>query len=221
MNMRETLSQLRLRELLGEVQDRIAQIADARDKTDGLVEAMLAVTSGLRLDETLRRIVRTAIELVDARYGALGVRGDDHRLVQFIHEGIDDETRKKIGPLPQGRGVLGLLIEQPKPIRFDRLALHPTSVGFPLEHPPMATFLGVPIRIGSEVFGNLYLTEKSDVPAGSATGRGGRGRDDGTAGNRLGGVQTRRTCRRLAEHDRHSLGQGVQRADTDQIRCAR
>ena len=160
--MRETLSQLRLRELLGEVQDRIAQIADARDKTDGLVEAMLTVTSGLRLDETLRRIVHTAIDLVDARYGALGVRGDDHHLAQFIYEGIDEATRKEIGSLPQGRGVLGLLIDQPKPIRLDKLALHPTSVGFPLEHPPMETFLGVPIRIGTEVFGNLYLTEKSN-----------------------------------------------------------
>ena len=161
-HMRETLSQLRLRELLGEVQDRIAQIADARDKTDGLVDAMLTVTSGLRLDETLRRIVHTAIDLVDARYGALGVRGDDHQLAEFIYEGIDGDTREKIGSLPQGLGVLGLLIDQPKPIRLDKLALHPTSVGFPPNHPPMETFLGVPIRIGSEVFGNLYLTEKSN-----------------------------------------------------------
>ncbi|MBJ8341256.1 GAF domain-containing protein [Antrihabitans sp. YC3-6] len=161
-DVRETLSQLRLRELLGEVQDRISQIADARDKTDGLVEAMLTITSGLDLGETLRRIVRTAIDLVDARYGALGVRGDDRQLVQFIHEGIDEDTRTKIGPLPQGRGVLGLLIDQPKPIRLDRLALHPTSVGFPTDHPPMNTFLGVPIRIGADVFGNLYLTEKSN-----------------------------------------------------------
>ncbi|MBJ8347040.1 GAF domain-containing sensor histidine kinase [Antrihabitans sp. YC2-6] len=161
-HVRETLSQLRLRELLGEVQDRISQIADARDKTDGLVEAMLVVTSGLRLDDTLRTIVHTAIELVDARYGALGVRGDGHQLVQFISEGIDEDTREKIGPLPQGRGVLGLLIDQPKPIQLERLALHPTSVGFPPAHPPMETFLGVPIRIGTEVFGNLYLTEKAN-----------------------------------------------------------
>ncbi len=160
--LRETLSQLRLRELLSEVQDRIEQIVDARDRTDGLVEAMLVVTSGLELDHTLRTIVHTAIELVDARYGALGVRGPDHQLSEFIYEGIDEETRHKIGPLPEGRGVLGLLIDQPKPIRMDTLANHPTSVGFPANHPPMKTFLGVPIRIRDEVFGNLYLTEKSN-----------------------------------------------------------
>lgn len=160
--LRETLSQLRLRELLSEVQDRIGQIVDARDRTDGLVEAMLVVTSGLELDHTLRTIVQTAIELVDARYGALGVRGPDRQLTEFIYEGIDEETRHKIGPLPEGRGVLGLLIDQPKPIRMDTLAHHPTSVGFPPNHPPMKTFLGVPIRIRDEVFGNLYLTEKSN-----------------------------------------------------------
>lgn len=160
--MRETLAQLRLRELLNEVQDRITQIADVRDRTDGLVEAMLVVTSGLELDETLRTIVHTAINLVDARYGALGVRGEDHQLIEFIHEGIDDEARTLIGPLPQGGGVLGLLIDLPKPIRLDVLAHHPTSVGFPPHHPPMTTFLGVPVRIRDEVFGNLYLTEKAN-----------------------------------------------------------
>ena len=85
--VRDTLSQLRLRELLTEVQDRIEQIVKGRDRLDGLVEAMLAVTSGLDLDVTLRTIVHTAIELVDARYGALGVRGDGHELTEFIYEG--------------------------------------------------------------------------------------------------------------------------------------
>ena len=98
--MRDTLSQLHLRELLSEIQDRIAQIVQARDRLDGLVEAMLAVTSGLRLDETLRTIVHTAIELVDARYGALGVRGDDHELFAFVYEGIVAHTREMIGTLP-------------------------------------------------------------------------------------------------------------------------
>ncbi|WP_096877037.1 two-component system sensor histidine kinase DosT [Mycobacterium tuberculosis] len=160
--LRETLSQLRLRELLLEVQDRIEQIVEGRDRLDGLIDAILAITSGLKLDATLRAIVHTAAELVDARYGALGVRGYDHRLVEFVYEGIDEETRHLIGSLPEGRGVLGALIEEPKPIRLDDISRHPASVGFPLHHPPMRTFLGVPVRIRDEVFGNLYLTEKAD-----------------------------------------------------------
>lgn len=160
--MRETLSQLRLRELLLEVQDRLEQIVEGRDRLDGLIDAILAITSGLKLDATLRAIVHTAAELVDARYGALGVRGYDHRLVEFVYEGIDEETRHLIGSLPEGRGVLGALIEEPKPIRLDDISRHPASVGFPLHHPPMRTFLGVPVRIRDEVFGNLYLTEKAD-----------------------------------------------------------
>ena len=160
--LRDTLSQLRLRELLKEVQDRVEQIIKGRDRLDGLVEAMLVVTSGLELDATLRTIVHTAIDLVDARYGALGVRGKDHELVEFSYEGIDETTRELIGPLPEGRGVLGVLIDEPKPIRLDHIFQHPASVGFPPNHPPMSTFLGVPVRIRDEVFGNLYLTEKAD-----------------------------------------------------------
>ncbi|PEG34851.1 histidine kinase [Mycolicibacterium agri] len=155
------MSQLRLRELLSEVQDRVEQIVEGRDRLDGLLEAMLTVTSGLELDQTLRSIVHTAIELVDAQYGALGVRGQGHELVEFIHEGVDDATREKIGHLPEGRGVLGVLIDDPKPIRLDNIAHHPASVGFPPHHPPMRTFLGVPVRIRDEVFGNLYLTDKA------------------------------------------------------------
>ncbi len=160
--MRDTLSQLRLRELLTEVQDRVEEIITGRDRIDGLVEAMLAVTSGLDLEVTLSTIVRTAIELVDARYGALGVRGDDHELTEFVYQGIDDETRALIGHLPEGRGVLGVLIDDPKPIRLDDIHQHPASVGFPPNHPPMRTFLGVPVRIRDEVFGNLYLTDKTN-----------------------------------------------------------
>ncbi len=159
--LRETLSQLRLRELLSEVQDRVEQIVEGRDRLDGLLDAMLVVTSGLELDETLRTIVHTAIELVDAQYGAIGVRGQDHELVEFIYEGIDESMREKIGHLPEGRGVLGVLIDDPKPIRLDNISHHAASVGFPAHHPPMSTFLGVPVRIRDEVFGNLYLTEKA------------------------------------------------------------
>lgn len=160
--LRDTLSQLRLRELLGEVQDRIGQIVEGRDRLDGLVDAMLVITSGLELDATLRTIVHTAIELVDARYGALGVRGEGHELVEFIYEGIDEPTRKLIGHLPEGHGVLGVLIDEPKPIRLEDIRHHAASVGFPPNHPPMRTFLGVPVRIRDEVFGNLYLTDKAD-----------------------------------------------------------
>lgn len=159
--LRDTLSQLRLRELLTEVQDRVGQIVEGRDRLDGLVDAMLVITSGLELDDTLRTIVHTAIELVDAQYGALGVRGEGHDLVEFVYEGIDDAARELIGHLPEGRGVLGLLIDEPKPIRLDDIRQHPASVGFPPNHPPMRTFLGVPVRIRDEVFGNLYLTEKT------------------------------------------------------------
>jgi signal transduction histidine kinase len=160
--LRDTLSQLRLRELLAEVQERIAEIVEGRDRLDGLVEAMLVVTSELDLDTTLRTIVHTAIELVDARYGALGVRGTGHDLVAFVYEGIDENERERIGHLPEGRGVLGVLIDEPKPIRLDDIAQHPASVGFPSNHPPMRSFLGVPVRIRDEVFGNLYLTEKAN-----------------------------------------------------------
>lgn len=159
--LRKTLSQLRLRELLVEVQDRVGQIVESRDRLDGLVEAMLAVTSGLELEDTLRSIVHTATNLVDARYGALEVHDKAKRVVQFVHEGIDEETVRQIGQLPQGKGVVGLLIDDPQPIRLDNIADHPVSAGFPPHHPPMRTFLGVPIRIRDEVFGNLYLSEKA------------------------------------------------------------
>ncbi|WP_063129110.1 sensor histidine kinase [Nocardia fusca] len=159
----ETLSHLRLHELLEEVQDRIAQIVDVRDRMDRLMEAMLSITAGLDLDETLRSIVHTAIELVDAGYGALGVRGTDStgdQLAEFVYEGIDDAARHRIGDLPRGHGVLGVLIQQPEPIRLTNMSEHPASVGFPAHHPPMHSFLGVPVKVRDEVFGNLYLTEK-------------------------------------------------------------
>jgi signal transduction histidine kinase len=159
--LRDTLSQLRLRELLVEVQDRVERIVESRDRLDSLLDAMLVVTSGLDLDATLRTIVHTAIEMVDAGYGALGVRGHDDELVEFIYEGIDEATRERIGHLPEGHGVLGVLIDEPKPIRLDNISDHAASVGFPAYHPPMRTFLGVPVRIRDEVFGNLYLTEKA------------------------------------------------------------
>ncbi|OQO93870.1 histidine kinase [Saccharomonospora piscinae] len=155
------LTGLRLDELLHEVQERIGEIVRTRDRLQGLLDAVLAVASGLEVDSTLQRIVESATELVDARYGALGVLDEDeHGLAEFVYSGIDDETRAKMAHLPEGRGLLGLLIEDPRPVRLADLAQHPASVGFPRNHPPMHSFLGVPVRVRDKVFGNLYLTEK-------------------------------------------------------------
>lgn len=161
--LRHTLSQLRLRELLAEVQDRIEQIVQSRDRLDGLAEAMLVVTSGLELDSTLRSIVHVATSLVDARYGALEMhrQAKDRLPMQCVFEGIDDEAIRRI-QYPQGRGVTRVLVEDPKPLRLDNIADHPRSVGFPPNHPPMRTFVGVPILIREEVFGNLYVAEKAN-----------------------------------------------------------
>ncbi|WP_228822895.1 GAF domain-containing sensor histidine kinase [Nocardia cyriacigeorgica] len=159
--VRGALYQQRLRELLTEISDRVEVSADSRGRMDGLIEAMLTVTSGLDLDDTLSAIVRTATTLIDARYGALGVREHSGKVFQFVAEGIDDETRAKIGRLPAGHGVLGAVFAQPAPLRLDDLTGHPASVGFPAHHPPMRSFLGVPVRIRDEVFGSLYLCEKS------------------------------------------------------------
>ena len=157
---RASLAGLRLDELLGEVQDRLAEIARTRDRMQGLLDSVLAVGAGLELEGTLRRIIETAVELVGARYGALGVLGEETGLSQFVYIGIDAETRANMGHLPEGKGLLGELIDHPAPIRLPDLAKHPASVGFPPNHPPMRSFLGVPIRVRDEVFGNIYLTEK-------------------------------------------------------------
>jgi signal transduction histidine kinase len=126
-----------------------------------LLDAIVTVGSELSLPVVLRRIVETARELVDARYGALGILDDTGtRLVEFLHAGMDDETVARIGRPPEGLGLLGLLIVDPRPIRLERIADHPDRAGFPPGHPPMTTFLGVPIRVRGEVFGNLYLTDK-------------------------------------------------------------
>jgi signal transduction histidine kinase len=125
-----------------------------------LLEAINVVGSDLSLPIVLRRIAESARELVGARYAALGVIGDDRRLSEFITVGIDAETYAAIGDLPEGHGILGLLIVDPKPLRLRDLTTHPQSYGFPANHPPMRSFLGVPIRVRNVVFGNLYLCEK-------------------------------------------------------------
>jgi signal transduction histidine kinase len=153
-------AKLRLDELLAEMKQRLDEIVNTRDSLQSLLDAMLAVASGLELESTLRRIVSVAIELVDASYGALGVLGSDNYLSRFVYVGIDPETRANMGDLPQGHGLLGQLISDPKPLRLRDLSKHPVSVGFPPNHPPMGSFLGVPVRVRDEVYGNLYLTEK-------------------------------------------------------------
>jgi len=125
-----------------------------------LLEAVTAIASDLDLTSVLTRIVEAATELTDAQYGALGVLGPDGTLVEFVTTGIDDATRALIGDLPRGAGILGVIIEEPEGLRLVDLAAHPKSVGFPPGHPPMTSFLGMPVRIRGTVFGNLYLTEK-------------------------------------------------------------
>ena len=135
-------------------------MAAQQDRDKGLFTAVVSVAAGLELGATLRRIVQAAVELVDASYGALGVLDSEGGLGEFIHVGIDAHTAGKIGHLPEGRGILGLLMEHPVPIRLDNLSTHPASTGFPTSHPAMTSFLGVPVRVRGKVFGNLYLTEK-------------------------------------------------------------
>ncbi len=153
------LAGLRLDELLNELMERLTEITKTRDRLQGLLDAVVAVGTGLELEGTLQRIVDTAVQLVDARYGALGVLGDQG-LSEFVHVGIDQETRARMGHLPGGEGLLGHLIVHPVSVRVPDLSRHPSSVGFPPNHPPMRSFLGTPVRLRNEVFGNLYLTEK-------------------------------------------------------------
>jgi len=127
-----------------------------------LIEAGVLLAGELSLPTLLRRLVEIAVRITGARYGALGVTGPGGRIVEFITVGLDDRQRAAIGPTPQGRGLLGALIDDPKPLRLVRLQDDPRSVGFPPNHPPMTSFLGAPVRARGRVFGNLYLTEKED-----------------------------------------------------------
>jgi signal transduction histidine kinase len=129
-----------------------------------LLQAVLSIGSGLDLNAVLQRIIEAAVELVDARYGALGVLDESGtRLSDFLTVGLDADQRAEIGHLPEGHGILGVLIVDPEPIRLPDLTEHPDSYGFPEHHPPMRSFLGVPIRVRGVVFGNLYLTDKTSA----------------------------------------------------------
>ena len=157
---RPLLPHLRLDDLLVELQLRLQAVLDTRDRTHALLEAVVAVGSHLELEVVLRQIVEAAVELVSARYGALGVIGEGGRLAEFVPVGLDEDEIARIHHWPEGRGLLGELITHPEPLRLDDIATDPRSSGFPDGHPPMRSFLGVPVRIRQEVYGNLYLTEK-------------------------------------------------------------
>ncbi len=150
---------LELDQLLGQLIDRAGDVLAAQGRLRGLLHANAAVAADLSLPVVLRRIVDAGRELLGARYAALGVIGNDGLLEQFVHAGMSDDLVAEIGELPSGRGILGLLISEPVPIRLTDLGAHLASAGFPEGHPPMGAFLGVPVRAGEEIFGNLYLTE--------------------------------------------------------------
>src|SRR5688572_20272908 len=131
-----------------------------RMRLSPLLQAVVGISEDLDLRSTLSRIVASACQVADARYGALGVIGPDRTLVEFITDGVSVAEHHGIGDLPTGRGVLGLLIDEPQPVRFDDISAQPRSFGFPPGHPVMRSFLGVPVRIRGRVYGNLYLAEK-------------------------------------------------------------
>ncbi|MDH6431975.1 signal transduction histidine kinase [Streptomyces sp. SAI-144] len=158
---RVRLPQLRLDELLEELQARLDAARGTRDRVHSLLEAVLSVGRELDLEQALYSIVEAAATLVDAEYAALGVIDPDGRRLSAFHTvGVTEEHIARIGPFPEGHGILGELIRHPEPLRLTKISEHPASYGFPSNHPPMNTFLGVPIRVRDQVFGNLYLTEK-------------------------------------------------------------
>ncbi|WP_059256381.1 MULTISPECIES: GAF domain-containing sensor histidine kinase [Streptomyces] len=158
---RVRLPQLKLDELLEELQARIDAARGTQERVRSLLEAVLSVGRDLDLEHVLHSIVESAATLVDAEYAALGVIGPDGRSLSAFHTvGVSEERIARIGHLPQGHGILGEVIRHPEPLRLEKISQHPASYGFPPHHPTMNSFLGVPIRVRDQVFGNLYLTEK-------------------------------------------------------------
>lgn len=157
-----TLRNTPLDELLTEVLDRVTDARDEQVRWRLLLDAIVTMGAGLSIDDLLDRIVEVAQALAGARYAALGVLAGagERRLRLFITQGLTAEEQIVIGDLPSGHGLLGLLIDHPEPLRLRDITDHKSSYGFPPNHPPMGSFLGVPVRIGEKVFGNLYLTEK-------------------------------------------------------------
>jgi two-component system sensor histidine kinase DevS len=135
--------------------------ADHERRLHDLFQASIALNAELSLDALLQKLVETAAALTDARYAALGrIDETGGELERFLTTGIDAEEHARIGSLPRGRGILGVLIRDAKPLRLDRIDDDPRAIGFPDNHPPMATFLGVPVMMRGVAYGNLYLTEK-------------------------------------------------------------
>ena len=163
------IARLELDELLSQLVERAQDVMATQGRLRGLLRATRAVAGDLSLPVLLRRLVAAAAELVGARYAALGVLDDrGEGLAEFITVGMDEATRSRIGRLPRGEGILGLLIDDPHSLRLTELGSHPLAVGFPAGHPPMTSFLGSPVKVGERVYGNLYLTEK--LGGGSFTG---------------------------------------------------
>jgi signal transduction histidine kinase len=154
------LPQLRLDDLLSELQARLQTVVATRDRVYTLLDAVVAVGTNLDLETVLKQIVEAAITLVRARYGALGIIGEGGRLAEFVPVGLAGDEIEAIHHWPEGRGLLGALITNPRPLRLPDISGSPKSSGFPPGHPPMGSFLGVPVRVRDEVYGNLYLTEK-------------------------------------------------------------
>jgi transcriptional regulator with GAF, ATPase, and Fis domain len=160
------LSGLDLEDLLEELRARAGSVRVAQERMSALLDAVVVVSSDLELAAVLHRIVESACALVDATFGALGVLGPrGEELVEFVTHGVTDAQREAIGPLPHGKGLLGLIIRSPEPQRVERIQDHPDSYGFPPNHPVMTSFLGAPVRIRDQVFGNLYLTDKRGAPS--------------------------------------------------------
>jgi len=155
------IPKLELDELIDQLVERAQDVKRTQGRLRGLLRAIETVAGDLALETVLRNVVEAGCELANAKYGALGVIGQDGGLEQFIHVGIDSETAARIGGLPQGKGLLGALISDPRPIRLRRMADDPRSTGFPPNHPPMESFIGVPIHVRGEVFGNLYLADSA------------------------------------------------------------
>ncbi|NYI43022.1 signal transduction histidine kinase [Nocardioides aromaticivorans] len=158
-----SLDDVEFEDLVRAVLDRMHGALDQQARLQLLLDAVVTISADLSLDGVLSRIVAIASRLVDAQYAALGVlsAGRQRRLRTFVHHGVSDDLAAEIGDLPTGHGLLGLIIDRPEPLRLHDIAEHPASYGFPANHPPMSSFLGVPVRIRDRVFGNLYLTEKA------------------------------------------------------------
>ncbi len=154
------IARLELDDLLVQLVERAQDVLNTQGRLRGLLAATRAIASDLSLPVLLHRVVQSACDLVGARYGALGVIGPDRELSEFITVGLDPKTITAIGAHPRGKGILGHLINDPRPLRLAAVSEHPQAIGYPTHHPPMKSFLGVPIRVGDQVFGNLYLTEK-------------------------------------------------------------